>query len=52
MISSTKTAPPELVNEQLSDDEDDDDSPLGSIDPAELESRVAAIAKELYEIMG
>lgn len=43
---------PELVNEQLSDDEDDDDTPLGSIDPAELESRVAAIAKELYEIMG
>ena len=42
---------PELVNEQLSDLEDDD-SPLDAIDPAELESRVAAIAKELYEIMG
>lgn len=43
---------PELVNEPISDVEDDDDSPLGTIDPAELESRVAAIAKELYEIMG
>ena len=42
---------PELVNTQISDAEDND-FPLSAIDPAELESRVAAIAKELYEIMG
>ena len=42
---------PELVNTQFSDAEDND-FPLSAIDPAELESRVAAIAKELYEIMG
>lgn len=50
-VQGGEEALPELVNEQLSDDEDDN-SPLSTIDPAELESRVAAIAKELYEIMG
>ena len=49
---SGEDALPELANEQLSDDEDNEATPLGTIDPAELESRVAAIAKELYDIMG